>query len=71
MLSSLRFDVVLNCTDSLPPSGLDVMKEWRNAKFVTLTTPLLRNINAFGLPLGVISSFIELSYDNLKVQIFL
>jgi len=61
------FDIVLNCTATLPATfGIDLMKVWSNAKYIHLLSPLLRNINAYGLPIGLLNSALELGYDNAR-----
>lgn len=77
-LTSLNesFDVVFNCAPMsaghlIHPKVLQVMKkknkkELCGSKFVTLTTPLLSDIDSLGLPFGALKSLSELTRSNVE-----
>lgn len=61
------FDLILNCTRTLSSTfGMDFLKKWSNARYVHLQGALLRNISAYGWPVGLLNSALELGYDNFK-----
>ena len=70
------FDVVFNCAPMsaghlIHPKVLQVMKkkgkkELCGSKFVTLTTPVLSNIDSLGLPFGALKSLSELTRSNIE-----
>ena len=63
-----RFDVILDCSGQGDPSSeqMSLLKPWSNAKYVTLTGPLLRNMNSRGIAFGTLSTLSSLISANLK-----
>ncbi|GAB6032508.1 Reticulon-4-interacting protein 1, mitochondrial [Chamberlinius hualienensis] len=61
------FDLILKSIGhSASGLDIDVLNKWRNARFVTLNSPLLRNVDAFGWPLGILQSAAEFCYDSVR-----
>lgn len=71
------FDVVINCApmsvgSTIHPIVLMSLKRkkpgktWCGGTYVTLTTPLLDNVDSYGIPFGLIRSGIQITKDNVK-----
>ena len=62
-----RFDVILDCSGQDDSSlFMSLLKPWSNAKYVTLTGPLLKNMNSQGIAFGSLSSVSTLLSENVK-----
>lgn len=51
--NSSRFDLILDLASQKPDFYMKLLKKNGRGKFVTLTGPLLRNLDQYGLPMGV------------------
>lgn len=62
-----RFDIILDASGNATPSVyLCFLREWRNAKFITLRSPLLSNTDKLGLVGGMAQNALDLALTNLK-----
>ena len=65
-----RVDVIVDCAGELDESRLKRyrghLRPWRNAAFVTLSSPLIRRTDESGIPLGLLGSAFQLANSNLK-----
>ncbi|KAK3597300.1 hypothetical protein CHS0354_010931 [Potamilus streckersoni] len=51
------FDVVLDpLGGKIPSFSVDLLKGWRNSKYVSLVTPVLSSTDKFGIPLGLLTT---------------
>ncbi|XP_055932587.1 reticulon-4-interacting protein 1, mitochondrial-like isoform X2 [Argiope bruennichi] len=58
------FDVILdNVGGEYPDLTIDLLKKWKNSKYVTVVSPLLKNADERGLVLGTFMSGLQASYD--------
>lgn len=53
-VSSPRFDLVVNAAGTDDLDYLDALRPWMGSSFVTLSPPLLRNIDSDGMALGLL-----------------
>ena len=59
-----RFDVILDCTGQQEGFSFELLKPWSNAKYVTLSPPALRNMDAHGIVAGLFRTGIDLLVQN-------
>jgi len=59
------YDVILDCSGVSSRQHLDLLKPWTYSKYVTLSSPLLRNADSSGLLAGGVRSAAQLVSDNL------
>ena len=59
-----RFDVILDCTGQSENFSYDLLKPWSNAKFVTLSPPVLRNLDLHGIMGGFVKNGFDLIVQN-------
>ncbi|XP_059483495.1 reticulon-4-interacting protein 1 homolog, mitochondrial-like [Neocloeon triangulifer] len=60
------YDLILNAAGLSGTPHIDNIKEWRLARYVTLSPPLLRNSDEFGVPVGTVKSVLDASMQNLQ-----
>jgi reticulon-4-interacting protein 1, mitochondrial len=63
----LRFDVILNASGQPDNPHLDCLKEWRMARYITLSPPWLKNTDTYGIPLGTIKSALDIAFQNVHL----
>ncbi|MPC56217.1 Reticulon-4-interacting protein 1, mitochondrial [Portunus trituberculatus] len=59
-----RFDLVINAAGADDLDYLDALRPWMGSSFVTLSPPLLRNIDSDGMILGLLKSVKEVVCRN-------
>lgn len=60
------FDLILDCIGKdYPALTINLLKSWRNTKYVTLVSPLLKNADDNGLLLGTFKSSIQAALDTV------
>lgn len=59
-----RFDLVINAAGTDDLDYLDALRPWMGSSFVTLSPPLLRNIDSDGMALGLLKSVKEVVCHN-------
>ncbi|GIY83756.1 reticulon-4-interacting protein 1 homolog, mitochondrial, partial [Caerostris extrusa] len=60
------FDVIFdNVGGEYPDLTIDLLKKWKNAKFITVVSPLLKNADDRGLVFGTMMSSIQASFDTI------
>lgn len=64
LLLSFSFDVILDCTGRTKDFQYSLLKPWSNAKYVTLSSPSLRNFDEHGIVGGMIKNGIDLLAAN-------
>lgn len=65
----LRFDVILdNVGGDSEQWALGLLKSWSGAKYVTLVTPFLLNIDSMGLLEGAVHSGLNLHQKAITVS---
>lgn len=50
-----------------PALTMDLLKSWKNTKYVTLVSPLLQNTDESGLVFGTVKSGIQAALDTAMV----
>lgn len=50
-----------------PALTMDLLKSWKNTKYVTLVSPLLQNTDDNGLVLGTVKSGVQAALDTVMV----
>ncbi|XP_034251328.1 reticulon-4-interacting protein 1 homolog, mitochondrial [Thrips palmi] len=62
-----QFDVILDAAGLGPDAGpyASCLKQWSNAKYITLRSPLLKNFDEHGLVLGALKSAADLVQPNI------
>ena len=64
-----RFDLILDTVGGdTPHYSLDLLKTWRNSKYVSIVSPLLSNTDSLGVPGGLLKSIGSLGSHLLKVN---
>ncbi len=73
LISSLgTFDFILNATagahnrDQMTHFAINHLRKWKDAKYVTLSSPLLKNTDQFGLIMGTALSAFQASKDTIN-----
>jgi hypothetical protein len=51
------------------PNYADCLKDWNLSKFITLRSPLLRNIDDYGMVVGMMKNTVDLAFTNVKTGI--
>ncbi|XP_045595452.2 reticulon-4-interacting protein 1 homolog, mitochondrial [Procambarus clarkii] len=59
------FDVVINASGVEDLDYMKALKPWKGASYVTLTSPLLRNIDDLGMMVGLVKSTKDLLWRNV------
>lgn len=60
ILAEGPYEVILDCVDSdLSRWSDEIMDNWRNCVHVSLVSPLLRDTDRYGLPMGVASTAVK------------
>ncbi|GBN25008.1 Reticulon-4-interacting protein 1, mitochondrial [Araneus ventricosus] len=58
------FDVILdNVGGEYPDLMIDLLKKWKNSKYITVVSPLLKNADDRGLVLGTFMSGLQATFD--------
>ncbi|KAF4522529.1 hypothetical protein B566_EDAN009976 [Ephemera danica] len=60
------YDIILNASGLQGTPHLDCMKEWSLARYVTITSPLLKNTDQYGLIAGTVKSALDLLMPNIE-----
>ncbi|XP_043240954.1 reticulon-4-interacting protein 1 homolog, mitochondrial-like [Amphibalanus amphitrite] len=60
------YDLILDCSGGHGERHIPLMKPWTYAKYVTLSPPLLKNIDADGLVAGGVRNLAELVQSNIS-----
>jgi len=63
-IQCIRFDVILDCTGRGGNYSFSLLKQWTNAKYVTLSPPLLRNFDEHGFVGGIVKNGLDLLAAN-------
>lgn len=62
-----RFDIVLDASGSADPSTyVPLLKEWSNAKFISLRSPMLQNTDSYGLVAGMARNAADFVVSNVS-----
>ncbi|BES92923.1 Alcohol dehydrogenase GroES-like domain [Nesidiocoris tenuis] len=62
-----KFDIILDASGVASPNMyLNYLREWKNAKFITLRSPLLSNVDKLGLVGGMAQNALDLALANIK-----
>lgn len=48
------------------PKYADCLKDWNLSKFITLRSPMLRNIDEHGMVVGMMKNAVDLAVTNVK-----
>ena len=62
---SISFDVIFNAAGMPGTPHMDTLKEWRMSRYITLSPPLLKNTDEFGIPIGAVKSWLEITTQNV------
>ncbi|KAF6205373.1 hypothetical protein GE061_019544 [Apolygus lucorum] len=62
-----KFDIILDASGTASPNMyLGFLREWKNAKFITLRSPMLSNTDKLGLVGGMAQNALDLALANIK-----
>lgn len=56
-----------NVGKDYPALTIDLLKAWKNTKYVTLVSPLLKNADDNGLVCGTVKSGVQAAMDTVMV----
>ena len=63
-----RFDVILDSFGKKKTGySMNCLKPYRNAKYVTIKHPFLKNFDNYGVPGGAVKSVVDAACDTIKV----
>ncbi|XP_065347775.1 reticulon-4-interacting protein 1 homolog, mitochondrial-like [Cloeon dipterum] len=60
------YDVILNAAGLPGTPHMDSIKEWKLARYITLSPPLLSNSDSLGVPFGTVKSVLDASAKNFE-----
>jgi hypothetical protein len=49
------------------PNYADCLKDWNLSKFITLRSPMLRNVDEYGMVVGMMKNTVDLVATNVKM----
>jgi NADPH:quinone reductase-like Zn-dependent oxidoreductase len=67
---SNSFDIVFDAStghgQGIDPVVIQCLKKWKNSRYVTVTTPLIQNLDKQGMALGLLKSALEAGADTVR-----
>lgn len=61
-----RYDIILNTSGQQGTPHLDCLKEWSFARYVTTTSPMLKNTDQYGILAGTAKNALDLLIPNIE-----
>ena len=56
--------MILDCTGQRESFSFELLKPWSNAKYITLSSPALQNIDSYGIIGGIFRTGLDLLVQN-------
>ncbi|XP_069694032.1 reticulon-4-interacting protein 1 homolog, mitochondrial isoform X2 [Periplaneta americana] len=67
-----KYDIILDAAGlgaDVGPNYADCLKDWNLSKFITLRSPMLRNVDEYGLIMGMMKNSVDLFTTNVKTGV--
>jgi hypothetical protein len=65
----IRYNIILDAAGlgaDVGPKYADCLKDWNLSKFITLRSPMLRNVDEYGMVAGMMKNTVDLVVTNMK-----
>lgn len=67
-----KYDIILDAAGlgaDAGPNYADCLKDWNLSKYITLRSPMLRNVDEYGVVLGMMKNTVDLIVTNVKTGV--